>query len=464
MQEPVENNYKLKALKFSAIAISSVVLVEVSLGLAVGSLAILSDGLHALLDALTTFGLFIATRASIKPPDEEHMYGHEKLESLAGLVGGIMLIGVAVLIMFQSIPKIMKNESYINLELDFVGFVAIGYTFCIDFLRVGTFRKMMESESYTVKAGLYHAVADLSSTVIALLGFGLATFGFFRGDSMASMILSLLLTYLSVKLIWHSGMELSDAVSKDVAEKVRKEILGAEGVYKCEHLRVRRAGTKTFVEATVKVPEFMSLEEAHNLASKIETKIKNSLGNVDATIHIEPSETEARVERIVERIAAEVEDVKEVHEINTVYTNGKLYITLHARVDPRLSVHEAHEIAEKIEGKLNERINNVENVTVHIEPFEAKVRKGSKVDEDEIRKIIHETVKPHLQTFRIRRIVTYVSDKKRYINIDGYFSETTTIEEAHNLASHIEEGIKKRFVESVVTVHMEPEKKEKDVA
>jgi len=456
MQSFMEHDYKLKVLKLSTIAISSVVLVEALIGWAVSSLAILSDGLHALLDALTTLWLFIATRASLKPPDEEHMYGHEKFESLGGLIGGIVLIGTAILIMYESIPRIIENESYINLELEFAGFVAIGYTFCIDFFRVGTFRKAMKSESSAVKAGLYHAIADLGSTLIALLGFGLATQGFYRGDSIASMILSVLLAYLSVRLVWSSGVELSDAVSKDVAEKVRKEILSTNGICKCEKLRVRRAGAKIFVEATVKVPEHMNLEEAHTLASKMEANIKNSLGNVDTTIHIEPLKAEMRTEKLVENLAAKVEGVKETHRINVVYANGKLYITLHARVDPKLSVHEAHEIAEKIESKINERISKVENISVHIEPFNAKIQKGSEVDENEIRKIIRRTLEDFPQALRLKRIVTYVADEKRYLNIDCSFTSQISIEEAHRVVSQIERNIKKHFAETIVTVHMEP--------
>jgi len=463
MRNVEKSSNKLKTLKISSVAITSVVLVEVILGLTVGSLAILSDGAHALLDALTMLVLLIATIASLKPPDEVHMYGHEKIESIGGLIGGIILLGTAVFLLIKSAPRLVENKSYLISGWEYAGFIAIAYTFCIDIFRVGILHKA-EHESATVKAGFYHALADLGSTLIAFFGFGLATLGFYYGDALASVVLSLIISYLSIKLIWSSGMELSDAISKDVAEKVRKEILGTKGVCKCESLRVRRAGDKTFLEATLQVPEYMSLEEAHALVSKIEANIRKSLGNVDVTIHIEPLETEMRVERMVEKITTEVEGVKEAHEIDAVYTGGKLYITLHARVDPKVSVHEAHGIAEKIEGKLNERISNVENVTVHIEPFDAKAKKVSAVDENEIRKIIYKIAESHRQVFRIRRIVTYIADKKRYINIDGCFRGKTEIEDAHKLASHIEESVKKRFEESVVTVHMEPEQKEKDNA
>ncbi|MEM3626921.1 MAG: cation-efflux pump [Candidatus Bathyarchaeia archaeon] len=454
MQGSVENNYKLRALKRSIITISSAVLVEASLGLIVGSLAILSDGLHALLDALTTFALFVATRASLKPPDEEHMYGHEKFESIGGLVGGILLIGVSITIMIEAFLKIVAGKPYINFGLGFAGFIAIGYTFCMDFFRVGTFRKARVSGSPTMKAGLYHAIADLSSTLIALFGFGLTTLGFYYGDSIASIVLSILLNYLSVKLILSSGMELSDAISKDVAQRVRGEILGTQGVYKCENLRVRRAGAKTFVEAIVKVPD-MSLEEAHALTSRIEANIKRFLRNAEITIHIEPLKPEMQTEKLIEKFAMEVEGVKETHKVNVVRMSGKLYVTLHARVDPKLSVQEAHEIAQKIENKISERISTVENVSVHIEPFNTKIQKGAEVDENEIRKIIHKTVDGE-HTVQIKRIFTYVANEKRYINIDCNFTKEISIEKAHQIASQIEDIIKKKFSETVVTVHMEP--------
>ena len=451
---------KLGALKISAISIASVVAVEVVLGLVVGSLAIISDGAHALLDALTILVLFLTTKASYKPPDEEHMYGHEKIESIGGLVGGIALVGIALLIMYEAVLRIIQNAS-INLNLESFGFVAIGYTLCIDFIRIGIFRKATESESPTVKAGFYHALADFSSTILALLGFGLATIGSYpSGDALASIVLSILLIYLSVRVVWSSGMELSDAVSKDLAEKVRREIASTKKVSKVEKFRVRKAGTKTFVEATIKVPNYLGFEESHALASKIEEKLKRLLRNAEAVIHVEPLEKEVPTEKLVEKLAKEVEGVKEVHEINAVYAHGKLYITLHAYVDPKLSVQEAHDLAGKIEDKLNKEIENIEHVTVHIEPFDTRLQRGPTVDEKEVQQIIYKTAKSLQQVFSVKRIITYVEGGKRYINIDCCFTSQISIEEAHKIASKIENSVKRKFTETIVTVHVEPEKEE----
>ena len=448
-------NHKLDPLKKSAIAISSVVLVEVILGFAVNSLAILSDGVHALLDTLTTIALFIATRASLKPPDEEHMYGHEKFESIGGLAGGLALIGVALLIMYEAVLKIIENKT-INTGLELVGFAAIGYTFCVDFYRVSSFRQASHSESSTMRAGFYHAVADLSSTIIALLGFGLAVLGINYGDSLASMVLGILLTYLSVRLVWNSSMELSDTISKDVAEKVKRQLLDTKDILKFENLKIRKAGDKIFIRATVQVPDYLSLEEAHDLASNVEDKIRKTLGNAEVSLHTEPQATEMPTEKLVEKLAMEVEGVKEAHEINVSHTEGKLYITLHAYVSSRLSIEKAHEMAEKIENRIEQGIKGVENVTVHTEPLSARKRKGSLVHENEIRRIINETASA-AKAYRIEKIVTYVAGKERYINIDCCFTKETSVEEAHRIASEMEDKVKAHFAETIVTVHMETE-------
>jgi cation diffusion facilitator family transporter len=447
---------RLKALKISATAIISVIIVEFALGFAAGSLAILSDGAHALLDATSMVVLLLATRASLKPADEEHMYGHEKIEPLGGLIGGVILFGTALFLIARAIQKIVQGEVSIVQEWELAGFMAIAYTLCIDLLRINVLHKTKD-ESVTVKAGFYHSIADLGSTLVAFFGFGMAVVGLPIFDALASIALSAVIGYLSVKLIKASGMELSDAISKELAEKIRREIASTKGVSKVATLRVRKAGAKTFVEAAIKVPDYMSLEEAHKVASTVEENLKSLLGDSEIIIHVEPLEREMLTGKLVEKIAKEVEGVKEVHEVNVVYTHGKLYITLHARVDPKLSVHEAHELAEKIESRIREKIENLGNVTVHIEPFTSPRQRGPTVDEKEIQQIINKTAESLQQVFTVKRIVTYVASGKRYINIDCCFTGEISIEEAHRVASKIENGVRKRFTETVVTVHMEPE-------
>lgn len=445
---------KIRILQISTIAIFSVVLVEISLGLLVGSLAIASDGVHALLDAITMVILLLTTRVSMKPPDKEHMYGHEKIESLGGFVGGIILLGTAAFLAFEAILRIIRNDLYLVQEWKFAGFAAIAYTMCIDILRVKVLHKP-EKESVTIKAGLYHAVADLGSTLVALFGFGFAIIGFHVSDALASIILSIAIGYLSIKLAWASGMELSDAVSMDIVEKVRKEIISTEGVSKVRALKVRRAGNKIFVEVTVQAPDYLSFEESHALASKIENKLKECFEASDVVVHVEPLERGMVTEHLIEKLAGEIEGVRDAHEVNVTHADGKLYVTLHARVDPDLSVQEAHKVAEKIERKLKKAIDDIEHVTVHMEPLEDKMR-GPLVGDREIQQAVNEAIRSFQDILSLKGLTTYVTDGRRYINLECCFKGQTPIDDAHRVASEIENSVKKRIMETAVTVHIEP--------
>ena len=453
MQPSQEGRYKLRTLKLSALAIFSVVIVEVIVGIIVNSLAVLSDGLHALLDALSTLMLFFAARVSLKPPDEEHTYGHEKFEAVGGLIGGMILVAVAIMIFYEAAMRLVGNAR-VTEGLEFAGFAAIAYTMSIDFFRIALFRKAGSTHSTSVKAGLYDAISDFGSTVIALLGFGLATLGFYNGDSFASIFLGVMLIYLSIRLARASITELSDATSKETTQKIEQAILSEEGVVENQSLRTRRVGSRIFVETTVRVSDRMSLEEAHALASRIESNLGKVFGNVDATIHIEPSEKETGLEQLVREYAL-VDGVREVHEISTVFAGGKLYTTLHAIVDPELSVEEAHAIAEKIEQRVHGGIKQLEHVTVHVEPYDSEV-KTVEINEGDLKKIISKVTDGLSQNLRVEKVLTYAAGGKRYINLNCCFTKQITIAEAHKLASSIEMEVKERFADAVVTVHIEP--------
>ena len=453
MKTTAEDDAKLRALKLSAFAIASVVIVEITLGSIVNSLAIISDGLHASLDLITSVMLFIAAKIALRPPDDNHLYGHEKFETIGGLIGGIVLVGVAVVIFFESAMKILQGTG-VNESLGFVGFAAITFTFSIDLFRLAIFRRA-KGKSSTVKVGLYHAIADLSSTIIAFIGFGLAILaGVYWGDAIASIALGILLTYLSAGLIRSNIMELSDTTSKEMVKKIEKEIESEKGVVKTESLRARKVVEKYFIETTIQVQEGMSLDEAHELASKLESNLTKAFGNVEATIHIEPGEKDAQMEQLVERLAT-VDGVREVHEIATVYASGKLYITLHAKVDPTLSVEKAHEIAEEIEEKVHGGIRQLEHVAVHVEPYDGKV-KSIEIDENELKRIVAKVTDGMSQNFRVDKVLTYMSGGRRYINLTCCFTKEIAIAEAHELASGIEKEIKDRFSNTTVTVHIEP--------
>jgi divalent metal cation (Fe/Co/Zn/Cd) transporter len=142
--------------------------------------------------------------------------------------------------------------------------------------------------------------------------------------------------------------------------------------------------------------------------------------------------------------------------LSSVYSKGKLFVTLHATVDPDMPLEKAHNIAEKIEDDLKRAMNNIENVTVHIEPYAPKIQQESLANGAQMRRTITQIVTSHPNIKGVRRVVTYVSDKRRYINIDCSFDKSVSVEAMHDTVSHVENEIKNRFREAIITIHAEP--------
>ncbi len=456
-----KGNTKIRALQLSFVAIASVVVLEGIVGLITNSLAILSDAAHALLDTVTTLILLVTAQLALKPPDEEHLYGHGKIEPIGGLIGGVALIGLAIYLFYEAATRIYVITYFpdVFVHHEPVGFVAVGYTLAVDLFRMGTLWGKGK-DSVTVKASLYHALSDFASTLIALVGFGLTFIGGDdRIDATASIVLGVLLVYLTVGLIRTSGGELTDEIPRNIVAEIRKEVTRTKGVQMCKELKVRKVGTKTFVETTVCVPSSMGLAEAHDVASQIEASMTRLYGDSSVTVHIEPVGDEKPIEKQIEGLATAVEGVKGVHDLTTVYSEGKMYITLHALVESKLPLEQAHEIAERIEINLTGRIGSIENVTVHLEPYAPTTRRGFGAEDADMRRIIKQIAESNPSIKRVRRVVTYVSDGRRFINIDCLFDKGISVEKMHDTISHVEADIKSKFKGAIVTTHAEPSEK-----
>jgi len=145
-----------------------------------------------------------------------------------------------------------------------------------------------------------------------------------------------------------------------------------------------------------------------------------------------------------------------VHNLSSVYSKGKLFITLHVMVDPAMPLEKAHSIAEEIEQNLKRQISGIENVTVHIEPYEPELRREFLVEDEQVERMIRQIVAAHPSIRSVKQVVTYTSEKRRHINIDCSFNKSVSVEAMHETVSHLESEIKKQFKEAVVTIHAEP--------
>jgi len=446
---------KIVALKVSLILIASVVAVEATAGFVANSLALLGDASHAAFDAVATMVLLLTARLGAKPPDVDHTYGHGKIETLGGMLGGLMLLLLSFVLVYESASRILGGNFVVSPGL--LGFSAVLYTMTIDLARIIVLRRA--GSSITVKTDLLHALSDFGSTMIALLGLVLASLGYYGGDSLAGVILGLLLGYLSLNTVRRTSLELSDATSADLLSKIRETILKTEGVNECRKLRVRRVGERVYIDSKITVQGDVELNEAHAIASRVETNLAMLIGDVDVTIHVEPA-VELRISNFVERqvknFTREIESVKDIHNLKILCLKDGIHLAFHARVDPKIDLIKAHNISDHLEKMIYEKIPGVKDVFIHLELYQDGILKVEPLEDPEIIRKIYWILSQHREIKSLKKSRIYVSEGKLHIYLDCSLDKYQSVDAVHRILSHVEEDLKGVFPNSVVEIHSEP--------
>lgn len=443
-----------KVLQISLLAILSAFVVELIFGLISNSLGLITDSIHALLDSVVTLVLLLAARMATKPPDEEHTYGHGKVESLGGLIGGIAIFLIAMFFIYESIQRLQNPTSSIVPGM----FAIIGgiYTIGIDVFRITLLRKSIKKiGGNTLKADFYHAFMDLGSTGVAIGGIVFAMYGFHSGDFIAALILGILLAILSIKLIYKTAQDLTDIISPELVKKVRDIVTNTEGVIDADAVLMRRSGDTIFADITISLRGDTSFEKAHEISDKVESNIKDTISNASITIHFEPDWKNVPLDAKIFDIAKNVEGVKGVHNVSTHKSKGRTFVNLHVMVDREINLYSAHKISEEVEENIQKSIPKVEHVTIHLEPF-LTIPKNFNVEDKEAEVKIREILEKYQDIKKIGRIVSLNFEGILKIDIDCSFDRELSIEKVHDLTSEIEHVIRAEVKNAVITIHPEP--------
>lgn len=475
---------KKNALRLSLIAIASVFVFEFIAGIYTNSLALITDSTHALLDAVVTAILIIAIRLALKPKDIDHTYGHGKIETVGGFIGGIALFVVAVFFIHEAVIRLLSYSSSSSASVDSasiivipgtIGFAALIYTLAVDGFRIGILGKAMKKTSAhiggsnTLKADFLHAFADLASTTVAFVGLWLVSAGFVFGDSIAAIILASFLSYLSIRFAYQNAMELTDVISPRLVGDVRQAANETEGVLGSDDIKMRRVGSEIFVEATIALPAQISFESAHDISAKVEDNIAKSLSGAgmrvkprNITVHFEPVlGSNMPPELLIESAASRVNGVRGVHNviISKIANNHSMDVSLHIQVNRSATLAEAHSIANAVEESIKDRLASVENITVHLEPVISDVVGMEPIAEGTT---MHDSIRGMLvggasSVKKIDRIGIYRTAENTFkIDINCSFSSEMTVEQIHDRVSEIEKEIRTKYPGSIVTIHAEP--------
>lgn len=265
-----------------------------------GSVALLSEAVHSTTDVIASVVAFVSIRVAAAPPDEEHPYGHGKVESLAGFGESILLLLIVLYIVFESIVHLLANEPVrmVGLGLWVMALSTIGATAAGLFVsRIGR-----ETNSLALQSNGQHLRVDAITSVgvfAALLTTWLTKWN--RADAIFAMILAIWVGFGAYRLAVQALQQLIDRrLPDDEVLRIREIIASHEGVLNCHRLRTRLSGAHRYIDFHIVVPNDLSLVAAHDLADRLETAISRALVPAHVVIHVDPYDESKEARRNME--------------------------------------------------------------------------------------------------------------------------------------------------------------------
>lgn len=257
------------------------------------SQALIADGLHSLSDLASDFLLLFAAKHATRDADEDHPYGHGRIETLFGIVQGAILGAFALGIAYDAGRRLFDPDRLLQPEVSALLIAAVSIL-AKEGLYHYTIRAARQLRSNMLRGNAWDHRSDAISSVIVLVGVAGTLAGLPYLDALAAIGVALMIIKISWELIWQSTRELIDtALDAAEVEKIRGQILRVGGV-ECVHmLRTRKSGSDALVDVHIQVDPALSVSEGHRIGEKVREELIAQIEEVaDVTVHIDPEDDE----------------------------------------------------------------------------------------------------------------------------------------------------------------------------
>lgn len=259
------------------------------------SAAMLADGIHSLSDFITDFIVIIFIRISSKDNDADHQYGHGKFETLATLLVSVMLLIVGALLLYNGAREIVKALRGIEINVPSYWAIVAAIISIVSkewlYKKTVSVGKLIKSDA--VIANAWHHRSDALSSVGTLIGISGAIFlgqNWRILDPVASIIVSIFIVKVGYNLLTPALQELLEkALPKDIEDEISAIIKETPGVIDFHNLKTRKSGSIYIIDVHIKVDPYMTVTDAHDIATKVEKSFRNTFGaRTQSSIHVEP--------------------------------------------------------------------------------------------------------------------------------------------------------------------------------
>lgn len=449
---------KQRVAAISIAASASMAAIKFAVGVAIGSLALISEALHSSVDLIATVVTWVVVRVSDKPADAEHHYGHGKLESLSALGVIALLYILAGGIVVEAYSRLREGAAPPTLTA--LPFVVLIVDIVVNFWRARALHKTaMATKSQALEADALHFASDVLGSFAVIIGLGLAAFGYAWGDAGAAIAVAVLISILGLRLGKSTVETLLDRAPEGASAKAEEAIRAIPGVVDVERLRVRMVGARHFVDATVQVPRTYPIDRIDSIKRKAQDAVAGTLHDADLTFTAVPvaRSNESVRERIM--VIARNSGLA-IHHVTVHDLGEKLTVSIDLEVDGDMPLNEAHDIAHRLEHAIRDEFGADVEVDTHIEPLEPELPHGTDAAVSRV-----ETILQALSRFAaesgaihdVHNVRVRDTDAGEIVNFHCRAMPSMSVIAVHERVDEIERALRRAFpsVKRVIS-HAEP--------
>lgn len=444
----------------SILVSAGLMLAKTVVGLLTGSLAILSDAAHSLSDLVATVITYVAIRISGKPADDEHHYGHGKVESLAALAATALLFVLSGMIIFEASRRLISGPAA-PVEITPWALVVIGTAIAVDFFRARLlYRVAGETASEALEADALHFTADMWSSVAVFAGLIAAWLGFVWADAAAALVVAAFICVAGWQLGSRTVSTLMDQAPEGIADQVERIVRKVPGIVALDRIRTRRAGPTLFVDLTLGVSRSLPLDRVADLKEAVSAAVRREFPHAEVAVVTLPRALDD--ETVTERVLVIARNRGlAVHHVTVHAVGDTLAVSLDLEVDGSLTLQAAHDIASGLEEAIEAELGPQVEVETHIEPMEIAGRAGVDAEEGKVSEI-----RALLAGFAEAGPLGEVHDVRMRHTADGEvvnfhcrMSPEMTVEAVHEAVDAVERALRRRVptIRRVIG-HAEPQR------
>jgi cation diffusion facilitator family transporter len=283
---------KTRAAALSIASNTTLILLKVAAGSITGSVAILSEAMHSSIDLIASIVAFISVRKADEPADEEHRYGHEKIENLSAAIEGMLILVGSGVIAFEAIRHLVIGAETQRLG---IGIAVIAVSAAANLIVGGIVaRRARATESAAREGDAAHLRTDALTSLGVLVGLALVQItGAEWIDPIVALVVAAAIVVSGVRILTRSSRVLVDEALPGEEQRAIREAVqafGPRGVVGYHQLRTRRAGARRYVDLHVQFRDGTTLEEAHAIAHELQDEIRSRVRGADVLIHLEPED------------------------------------------------------------------------------------------------------------------------------------------------------------------------------